>query len=659
MPFFTEKGSFWSNGTSKLLASTSEKERQSRTRNRCNSEGYESVALIPLRSGHNIIGLLQLNDRRPDIFTRDLIHFFEELGSSIGIAIGRIKAEEALREKEARLTEAQSVAHIGNWEWELQTDKLYWSDENYRIFGLSKEKVSPSFQAFLETVHPDELEFVKSSLDEAFNNNKPYDIDFRIIRPDGSERIIHAKAKVDFDETGMPGRMVGTVQDVTERKKAEERLTKLNECFLRFGTDPIENINHLTALCGELMGATAALYNRLDRNLLCSIGRWHTPPDYNPVDKPEGHICYDTINLGSEEVLVINNLPETLYAQTDPNVKAFNLKTYIGHAVKFENRYVGSLCVVYQNDFIPDEEDIKFMSIISSAIGIEEKRIWAEDELRIKAMLLDKATDSIFMHDLDGNFLYMNEAFSISRCYPKEETMRMNLRDILTPENARLMKSRINELIEKGEIIFESAHVCKNKSIIPVEVHNCIIESGNMKLILAVIRDITERKQAEKLQKERIKAELYGFIVSALPVFASNVPSAVRNTLIKNFSERFEKNIRPKFDEEIKQFLIGLKDNENVIEAKIINVFILWLTELFSNLGIEIRMTSNGKRYLIEFLNCPWKGEASGNPIFCFICRTILIRSFTWTSLKGNAEQGYSIASGSKTCRFDIYIKAQ
>jgi len=96
--FFTEGGSFRSNNTTQLLSTTSDEDRMARTRNRCNSAGYESVALIPLRSGNEIIGLLQLNDHRKNMFTSDIIPFFESLGSSIGIALMRNKAEKEIRE---------------------------------------------------------------------------------------------------------------------------------------------------------------------------------------------------------------------------------------------------------------------------------------------------------------------------------------------------------------------------------------------------------------------------------------------------------------------------------------------------------------------------------------------------------------------------------
>ena len=91
LPFFTDNGSFWTNSTSELLASTTEEDRQSRTRNRCNGEGYESVALIPLRSGDSIIGLLQMNDFRKNVFSKHIIGFFEGIGSSVGIALERIR----------------------------------------------------------------------------------------------------------------------------------------------------------------------------------------------------------------------------------------------------------------------------------------------------------------------------------------------------------------------------------------------------------------------------------------------------------------------------------------------------------------------------------------------------------------------------------------
>ncbi|WP_342305170.1 hypothetical protein [Methanolobus sp. ZRKC5] len=146
-------------------------------------------------------------------------------------------------------------------------------------------------------------------------------------------------------------------KEIKQRELAEERIRKMNDCFLSFGTDPLKNINHLTALFGELMGATFALYNRLDEGLLHSWGQWNTPTDYNPLDEPEGHLCYDVIRCANDRLMVVRDLSETAYAHTDQNVVLYALKTYMGIGVKLEKNCVGSLCCVFQHDFIPSKED--------------------------------------------------------------------------------------------------------------------------------------------------------------------------------------------------------------------------------------------------------------------------------------------------------------
>jgi PAS domain-containing protein len=103
LPFFTEGGSFWTNSTTKLLASTTEKNLQVHTRNRCNREGYESVALIPLRGSDHIIGLLQLNDRQKDKFTKDRITYFEKIGASIGVGLKRKQAVQTIHKANEKL----------------------------------------------------------------------------------------------------------------------------------------------------------------------------------------------------------------------------------------------------------------------------------------------------------------------------------------------------------------------------------------------------------------------------------------------------------------------------------------------------------------------------------------------------------------------------
>ena len=129
--------------------------------------------------------------------------------------------EDALREREHRLSEAQRIAHLGSWTWHIVTGGLSWSDEIYRIFGLEPGVTSPTYEAFLERVHPEDRQKVQEAVNAAMNGERPYNCEHRIVRPDGQERVVLEQGEVVRDSEGAALRMVGTVLDITERKKVE------------------------------------------------------------------------------------------------------------------------------------------------------------------------------------------------------------------------------------------------------------------------------------------------------------------------------------------------------------------------------------------------------------------------------------------------------
>jgi PAS domain S-box-containing protein len=165
----------------------------------------------------------------------------------------RKKIEEELEIKKQSLAEAQRIAHLGNWDWNIVTNELYWSDEIYRIFGLTPQEFGATYEAFLDSVHPDDRPLVESSVDAALQEDKPYSIGHRIVRPDGSERIVHEQAEVMRNEAGQAIKMAGTVQDITERKKAEEDRRQLRE--------ELTHASRITTI-GTLAGALAHEINQ-------------------------------------------------------------------------------------------------------------------------------------------------------------------------------------------------------------------------------------------------------------------------------------------------------------------------------------------------------------------------------------------------------------
>ncbi|MET0623966.1 MAG: PAS domain-containing protein [Pyrinomonadaceae bacterium] len=138
----------------------------------------------------------------------------------------RRRAEEALRESRQRLVRAQKVAHIGNWDWDVLSGTVVWSDEMYNLHGVSSEDFTPTFEAVLRFIHPDDVGLVNKTLEVVLKEGTSLNIDYRIILPGGAVRTVNAQSEVHTDEKGRAVKVVGTVQDITERKRAEERHTQ-------------------------------------------------------------------------------------------------------------------------------------------------------------------------------------------------------------------------------------------------------------------------------------------------------------------------------------------------------------------------------------------------------------------------------------------------
>jgi PAS domain S-box-containing protein len=134
--------------------------------------------------------------------------------------------EMVLRESEQRLADAQRMAHIGNWELDLVTNKLEWSEEIHRVFETDPQTFAPSYEGFLELVHPSDRKGVGTAYSKSVKDKTPYSIEHRLRMPDGRVKHVHERCQTFYDDDGNPIRSIGTVQDITERVKMEEALRR-------------------------------------------------------------------------------------------------------------------------------------------------------------------------------------------------------------------------------------------------------------------------------------------------------------------------------------------------------------------------------------------------------------------------------------------------
>jgi len=361
-----------------------------------------------------------------------------------------------------------------------------------------------------EKFTPSSLELVLNKLNVELENEKNpnfkkdriHILEVEHYKADGS--IFWAEMRISFlhDEASNVTGLLGVTRDISEQKLAEVQINKLNDCFLTFGSSPQKNINLLVKVCGELFNSTCALYNRLQDGLLCTFGSWKTPEDIELSTHPEGHICTKIISENSDSALVIRDLKHTIFAKTDPNILQYEIETYIGKSVRVENKSVGSLCVLFKNDYSPSKNEIHLLEIIASAIGVEEERMEVQRVLEVSEekyrTMIEYSNDWIWMLDKNGCFTFINKT--------TENTTELSVKDWIGKSFTPLaMEEDLPMLIDvfqrsmNGEICtYELRFRKTDSSILTILVNTSpIYVQGEIIGMISFGQDITERKRAE------------------------------------------------------------------------------------------------------------------------------------------------------------------
>ncbi len=225
LPFFTDNGSFWTNSTTELLASTTEDDRQAHTRNRCNAAGYESVALIPLTAGDETVGLLQLNDHRRGMFSQDMIRYMEQLSAAIGIALVRQQSAEKLRQREAfnrsLIENSPDCVKILDLEGRLQ----FMSPGGQRLLEIANIERYLN-QQWADFWQGDDHESVVAAIAEARKGGTGRFAGYSPTTT-GNPKWWDVIVTPVLDPKGMPVQLLAVSRDVTLQHQAEETRQKL------------------------------------------------------------------------------------------------------------------------------------------------------------------------------------------------------------------------------------------------------------------------------------------------------------------------------------------------------------------------------------------------------------------------------------------------
>jgi PAS domain S-box-containing protein len=326
--------------------------------------------------------------RSPNSHDLELIDLATHLAR---VAIERDRAEEALRRSEGFLADGQRISRTGTWGWNLSSGKVVWSEEHFRIFGFDPEKTDPSFQLFLETVHPEDRSFIERGLDEAIREKSGFDMEFRIALADGSIKNVQGVGRPVLTQSGDIDNYIGTTVDITARKRTEALLAgekRLLEMVAR-GDSLTLILDALCRLVEELAGGALSSIlllepngNSLRHGAAPSLPKAYIDAIDGSVIGPSMGSC-GTAAYRAKPVIVSDIANDPLWANYRDVALLHGLRAcWSTPILSSEAKVLGTFAIYYREPRTPTPQQLEIIEQIThlASIALERKR--AENAVR-------------------------------------------------------------------------------------------------------------------------------------------------------------------------------------------------------------------------------------------------------------------------------------
>ncbi|MDY6992120.1 MAG: PAS domain S-box protein [Pseudomonadota bacterium] len=374
----------------------------------------------------------------------------------------RKRTEEALRRSEAQLAQAQRIAHLGSWEWDVHTNTYWWSVEAFHIAGITPTDDGSHDNIFQRQIHPADQAEVQHKQQQLQHHPQGYQLEFRILRPDGKMRYVHCRAQPVFDDTQQLSRLLGTVQDITERKLSEEALRR-SEQTLR-----------------AIMNATT------DTVIMLT---------------PEG-ICV-TLNPTAEAILNTQRpiMGQCLYELLLPDLRA-QVRSMVEQVVATQEPVFfvdARQGIWFEGNFYPVIHDAKVTHVVIFARDITERKLAEEaltqNEQALRA-ILNAVTDTIVLLEQNETCVVINPAGAAKLGHRSDDIVGQCIYDFLPAEAVQKRKTVVEQVIQTQTPMVQEDN--RNGIWFEDNFYPVLDERNTVSQIAIFSKDITERKRTEQ-----------------------------------------------------------------------------------------------------------------------------------------------------------------
>jgi PAS domain S-box-containing protein len=379
------------------------------------------------------------------------------------------RAEVELKKHEEQLKDAQRLAHLGSWEWDIATNTVTWSNELCRVCGVDRQEFGATYEAVMQLVHPDDREFLSALIDRAYREHEPYVCEHRIICPDGAVRTLQSRGAVVVDNTGNVVRMHGTGQDITERKQAEERLA--------FHALLLENVHDAIVATDERLTLTA--WNRA-------------------AEEMYGWKAEEVIGREVREV-VRSEYPEERRAE------AFRLLSETGQwrGEVIHHRKDGTPIHIEGNIMALKDATGRVTGYVFAYHDITERKR-TEERLREYEKVVEGLEEMIVVIDRDYRYLIANRAFLNYRGLESSQLVGRLVTELLDKEVfEKVAKKKLDECLQGRVVKYELRYTYPQLGERDLFISYFPIKGPDgIDRVACILQDITERKRAEEALRQ-------------------------------------------------------------------------------------------------------------------------------------------------------------